>query len=581
MARSFGPGFRCASALKVIVQTADGIFQERRALSLAPLTGRTPLTYILIFLLAYAVLFLGMSREPGIYDEGLVLTAAMRVGAGQVPHRDFYANYGPAQFYVLAGLFKAFGRSVLIERLYDLFIKALLTACIYAITRSYCRRAVAAATAAILVVWLFALNGITGTPVVVTGLLNLIGVTLVVPVFWRRVATQRMVAAGAIAGAGVLFRYDTGIALFAIQICLTAVGVYVCSNQNWGRRFLGALWPCVLAFGAVTLLWFVSYSRVAPLQAILYDIVLYPAKHYHPGRNLPLPRVSFKHLEIMELYLLIPVVFVALYVSLADRFRSPRDQISLMQNEQWRGFAVAFGLLAFVMFFKGIVRMELQQMYLCIVPSLLLLAVLFEHMSVFSRFSRGAFLVLVSLSTVAAMWSALQEARRLQVYHFSVPEYFVRSATGTLPPLQKLWCRTSNPLTRGFCFVAASDRTQVIEFVRGHTYTGQRLYVGLPKHDRIFANDNLMYFAAERLPATMWSHFDPGMQNSLEIQSQMVRELQMYAPPYIVLDEEFAHVREPNESSISSGVTVLDDYLEQRYRPVVTFGTMAIRQLTK
>jgi hypothetical protein len=29
-------------------------------------------------------------------------------------------NYGPAQFYLLAGVFKAFGQSLLLERLYDI-----------------------------------------------------------------------------------------------------------------------------------------------------------------------------------------------------------------------------------------------------------------------------------------------------------------------------------------------------------------------------------------------------------------------------------------------------------------------------
>ena len=32
----------------------------------------------------------------------------MRVAAGDVPHADFYANYGPGQFYFIAALFKLF-----------------------------------------------------------------------------------------------------------------------------------------------------------------------------------------------------------------------------------------------------------------------------------------------------------------------------------------------------------------------------------------------------------------------------------------------------------------------------------------
>ena len=80
----------------------------------------------IVFLLSYLLLFLGMPRRPGMYDEGIVLTGAMRVVAGQVPYRDFYFIYGPAEIYILAGLFKLFGPSLLAERLFDLLIQGLV-----------------------------------------------------------------------------------------------------------------------------------------------------------------------------------------------------------------------------------------------------------------------------------------------------------------------------------------------------------------------------------------------------------------------------------------------------------------------
>ena len=49
-------------------------------------------------------------------------------------------------------------------------------------------------------------------------------------------------------------------------------------------------------------------------------------------------------------------------------------------------------------------------------------------------------------------------------------------------------------------------------------------------------------------------------------------------PPYIVLDSEFDHYREPNESSRSSGVTLLDDYIHKAYQPTQSFGSMSIWQ---
>lgn len=61
------------------------------------------------------VVISGFTFLQGIdpFDEGLVLQAARRVAAGQVPYRDFLWAYGPAQPYLLAGLFKLFGTSLI------------------------------------------------------------------------------------------------------------------------------------------------------------------------------------------------------------------------------------------------------------------------------------------------------------------------------------------------------------------------------------------------------------------------------------------------------------------------------------
>ena len=76
-------------------------------------------------------MFLTMDRTVNIYDEGIILTAAMRVAAGDIIHRDFYANYGPAEFYVVSWLLKAFGQSILPERIFDLSMRAGIATLIY------------------------------------------------------------------------------------------------------------------------------------------------------------------------------------------------------------------------------------------------------------------------------------------------------------------------------------------------------------------------------------------------------------------------------------------------------------------
>lgn len=72
-----------------------------------------------LFCIVFCVFLIGSSRTLGVYDEGLILTGAFRVLHGELPSRDFYANYGPAQFFLLAGVLAAAGVDSLAARWLD------------------------------------------------------------------------------------------------------------------------------------------------------------------------------------------------------------------------------------------------------------------------------------------------------------------------------------------------------------------------------------------------------------------------------------------------------------------------------
>jgi hypothetical protein len=527
---------------------------------------RTLTELVIVFLLAYLVLFTGMNRRPGMYDEGIMLTGAMRVAAGQIPHRDFYFIYGPAEPYILAGLFKVFGQSLLAERLFDLLIKALVVTSVYAIALSYCRKYIAVLVSVLATMWIFSISefGLAMTPV---SLLNLIGCALLLPIFSGSLSVRRLLAAGAVSGTALLFRYDTGIALVGIHMIVISIAVFLKSKDPATRlrSFLSTVWPYLLGFAVLTLPAAIYYFSVAPAAPLLHDVLLYPSKYYRNDRSLPFPRT--RRLETLGVYLPIIIAGFSLYALIKARSGTggdgEGDVQEIPQERQWQGYLVMFGLLVAVMYLKGLVRVSIIQIYLAIIPSLLLLAVLFEHRSNFSRPARISIIGLMGLSLVSATWASVQEVQ-------------VQSAEHLSAETEKNWCRFVNPLTEGYCFLPEADRIQAIEYIVNHTQPGQPLYSGLEHHDRVYANDNLIYFATQHLPATRWSHFDPDLQNSYDIQTQMIQELERNPPPYIVIDSEFDLMREPNGSARSSGVTLLDNYIHDRYQPSATFGIESI-----
>jgi hypothetical protein len=102
---------------------------------------------IWLALFAAAALISAFTILQGIdpFDEGLTLAAARRVAEGQLPYRDFLWAYGPAQPYLLAGLWKLFGGSLLDWRIIRVLADAGVSLTAYALVRRRAHPALAGA----------------------------------------------------------------------------------------------------------------------------------------------------------------------------------------------------------------------------------------------------------------------------------------------------------------------------------------------------------------------------------------------------------------------------------------------------
>src|SRR5437660_7687617 len=96
------------------------------------------------------------------------------------------------------------------------------------------------------------------------------------------------------------------------------------------------------------------------------------------------------------------------------------------------------------------------------------------------------------------------------------------------------------------------------------------------RHDKIFLNRVEFYFLTQRRPATHWHQFDPGLQTSMPIQAEIIRELRQARTRWIYRDPSFDGVMEPNGSTQSSGVVLLDRYIAAHYRPIAIFGRQSV-----
>ena len=553
-----------------------------RSRSLRP--GRKHSGFLNCFLLfagVAVVLFLLNSRVVNVFDEGILLTGTMRTMAGNVLHRDFYYNYGPAQLYLLAALFKLFGESVLVERLAETVSAACLVVSMFVLARRFCSRAVSIGAVGLCLLWVIGETMMQSlmNPALCT--LTLWTAWLILPVGNPSRQRRRSFAAGLLAAAMFLFRYDMGLGLVAAN--LTAAWLMLWMREGGLRRGLRSLlstmlWPYLVGFAIPVFPAAVAYLSVAPLHALLYDVVIYNAKYYRIGRGLPLPRLQLgDKFEDLVVYALPILIALGLWMGITRSFRRNEETKSYSVTlPDWLNMLTALSIAAAVMYIKGTIRISAGQMYGSTIPCILIAAILFQRRAEMNRWLRGFFiaaLILVFVTAAAAARLKVFSGRHLQpmvINRILSPKR--QPPTGQF----RSWCTEDTPITRGFCFLLDDDHIQTVNYLDEHTRPGDYLFVGLAHNDRILISDNITYFATQRMPAVHWTQFDPFLENRADIQRQMIQELEHNRPPYVVLDSEFDKIFEPNGSSVSTGVHLLDNYIADNYSTVEHYGEMTI-----
>lgn len=527
------------------------------------------------------LLFLLNSRVVNVFDEGLLLTGTMRTMAGQVLHRDFYYNYGPAQLYILAGLFRIFGPSVLVERLTESGFAAALAVSLYVLARRFCTRAVAVAALALCLLWIVGVMMLQSlmNPALCT--LMLWAAWLILPVGDSRIQRRRAAAAGALAGVAFLFRYDMGLGLLAANLFAAVLMMALRErvSKESVRSLLATIFgPYVVTFLIVTLPAVIAYLAVAPLHDLLYDVVIYNAKYYRAGRGLPFPKLEMgPNFENVVVYVLPLLIALGMWLAanwLMKRRATPSKQFA--REIDAANLMIALSVIAATMYIKGFIRITAGQMNGSTIPCILIGAILFQYRAQLRLWLRGllgVMLLLLFLTAVSATDVKLLNPTHLRPI---VLNWIVTPSRQPPSRAFQSWCHDKTPITRGFCFLLDDNHIQTLRYIEEHTGPADYLYVGIPHHDRILINDNITYFAAQRLPAVRWTQFDPFLENRADIQQEMIGSIEQHRPPYVVLDGEFEGFGEANGSSVSTGVHLLDDYIAAHYTPVQQYGTMTI-----
>ncbi len=558
------------------VTSKDSLFRSLSSLGSLSVTA--------IFLVAFTILLASMSRTVNLYDEGVMVTGAARAMAGEVVHRDFYANYGPAQFYILAALFKLFGPSILVARLWGALVKAAIPVAVYLLGKRVMPAPWSLVSCVCSTVWL-SLAENTVWPAWPALLASIGSILILFTIFEKGSSVKRALAAGAVVGVATLFRYDIGfIVCTAEAAVLLTYSLTVDAGGQTRLRFVAVnLGAYCVGIAAVCMPVAAAFWLAGASSDLLFDVVQFPAHHYAATRSLPFPLPMpgrrpfylFEYIVYFPLLMCVGTLFAAIPF---NRPLAPRFCTGMANSRRGTWELALLGAVTFGLFAKGLVRVSAIHMSPAVVPALLILAALLSA-NARRKVSVGftAFLAVAIAAGIVPTLNAYDAVRNkilVNLYYSSRPDR--RASIPGDSPERSDSCRPDPGLERVACFEFSPDQAAAVRYVQANTTISDAIFVGLPQHERIFVNNVGFYFVADRRPATKWYHFDPGLQTSEPIQKLMIGDLLRSQPKYVVLDAEWEGAREPNESAKSSGVRLLDEFIDDNYRRVATFGSLTV-----
>ncbi|OGW33585.1 MAG: hypothetical protein A2X59_07835 [Nitrospirae bacterium GWC2_42_7] len=497
------------------------------------------LIWIALFVFSAAYNFPIIKEYLYLCDEGTILVGAERILKGHLPYADFWSVYPPGQFYLLAFIFKLFGSSVLIERIYDITVKSLLCMVSFLITRKLgFSNKISIISFGMSLVWI-GYSGFQGYPVYTAMVFIFIGVYFFMH-YIEKAQNHWLIYCGFFVTSGAMFRHDLA-GMAAVVILIALFLRKITDTQTTWHPILYYFFAVLLS-GVPIAAYLINAIGIEP---IVNQLIWTPMEIMQKYRGLPYP--FYFSFESIPFFLFPGILLVGLIISL----------VLIIKDKTNTKFSYGLFILSFMgILFLNQVRVRSDIIHLLpaalvgviILPSLYSFALSSQvkPISVARSIAVFIFVVLIGAIFIGPVAMKVETFKK---------DYFEMPKRSVIP--------------RAGYSSMTNDLRDLVLYIQNNTTENDTIYIGVKNHDQFIISDIVIYFLAGRNYSTKYHELCPGVTNRPEIQREIINEIKKSPTKIVVLSPGYWY--EPNYTRFDARTNILDDYISENFELVKRF----------
>lgn len=499
------------------------------------------------------------------YDEGMTAYGAALLLDGGLLYRDFNIHEFPGQYYLLAAVFKMFGISINVQRLFAIAILTLLTCSIYVLINKLASKKTAL-LAFFLSLSLLKIYMVYARAVQTATFFSILTCFPLVNFIYSD-KKKWLIIAGIFTGITVLFRQDFGFYTFiAVFLIIGLKQLESCISKNWVIRlklvFARELY-LLLGICLVLVPTSIYFIQNHTMKNLIFNTIIFPLTVLYKDNP------QLRPFPILSLRLSTLVFYLPLFVFLLIALRLLVDGWHAKSRDYKKNLCLLLFLLLGIGFFNYC------RSYCCIshllyamIFAILLFVFLYEDFckKVLSRIVpvyRNFFEIMVFLVVSGLLF-------------YSIKPFIVRSMF-----LQTKENKLDIVRLRGFYDDSELAKSQVaaIKYIQNNTSPDEKIFVGNERHDKVVNSDVVFYFLSARYSATKYCELNNGTTKKA-IQNKIIADIKKNKIKYIILCSVFSNSLESYENVHSSGIKELDNFIQKNYKIEKVFGPYVILKRT-